>query len=181
MRLIGGIARSVPARVEPPRQLTNGDRTEVADHLHRFEEPIMSTLSIMTLHGQEAPISSDVLLEFTSKIGGEVMRKGDPGYDDARRIWNGMVDRSPALIVRCTGSADVVQAIAFARQHQLLLAVRSGGHNIAGNAVCEGGLMIDLSAMTAVRVDPVAKTARVEPGATLADLDRDTRVGSQGV
>ncbi|WP_046867505.1 FAD-binding oxidoreductase [Microvirga massiliensis] len=135
----------------------------------------MSTLSIMTLHGQEAPISPEVLLELTSKVGGKIMQKGDPGYDDARRIWNGMVDRSPALIVRCAGSADVVQAIAFARQHQLLLAVRSGGHNIAGNAVCEGGLMIDLSGMMGVRVDPVAKKAWVEPGATLADLDRETQ------
>ena len=86
-----------------------------------------------------------------------------------------MIDRRPGLIVRCTGTADVMQAVAFARQHQLLVAVRGGGHNIAGNAVCDGGLMIDLSLMKSVRVDPESRRARVGPGALLGDLDHETQ------
>ena len=94
------------------------------------------------------------------------------GYDEARQIWNAMIDRRPALIARCASSEDVVQAIAFARQHELLVSIRGGGHNIAGNAVCDGDLMIDLSLMKGVQVDPNDRRATVEPGCTLADLDK---------
>ena len=86
-----------------------------------------------------------------------------------------MVDRRPAVVARCLGAADVIEAVKLARDQNLLVAVRAGGHNIAGNAVCDGGLMIDLSMMKSVRVDPVSRTARVEPGATLADFDREAQ------
>ena len=108
-------------------------------------------------------------------IRGSVVLPGEDGYDAARRIWNAMVDRRPGLVVRCLGAADVVEAVRLARDEKLLVAVRSGGHNIAGNAVCDGGLMIDLSLMRSVRVDRAAKRAWVEPGATLADVDKETQ------
>ena len=98
-----------------------------------------------------------------------------PEYNEARKIWNAMIDRRPALIVRCAGAGDVMRSVRFAGEHKLLVAVRGGGHNIAGNAVCDGGLMIDLSPMKSVRIDAKAMTARVEPGATLGDMDRDTQ------
>lgn len=95
-------------------------------------------------------------------------------YNEARTIWNAMIDRRPGLIARCAGAADVVRAVRFARDNNLLVSVRGGGHGIAGNAVCEGGIVIDLSAMKSVRVDPQTKRARIEPGATLADVDKET-------
>src|SRR4029077_2472047 len=106
---------------------------------------------------------------------GPLLRPGEGGYDDARKVWNGMIDRRAALVARCAGAADVVAAVRFARTHELLVSVRGGGHNIAGNAVCEGGLLIDLSPMRAVRIDPARRTARVEPGATLGEFDKEAQ------
>jgi FAD/FMN-containing dehydrogenase len=103
---------------------------------------------------------------------GRLVAPGSQEYDEARTIWNAMIDRRPALIVRCLNADDVAKAVRLAAQHQLVLAVRGGGHNIAGNAVCDGGLMIDLSQMKAVKVDANRKTARVEGGATLGDFDK---------
>src|SRR5262249_56156223 len=94
------------------------------------------------------------------KWGGMVGLAGEDGYDTARTIWNAMIDRRPALVARCLGTADVINAVKLARDENLLAAVRSGGHNIAGNAVCDGGLLIDLSLMKSVRVDPASSTAR---------------------
>lgn len=111
----------------------------------------------------------------TRGIHGEVLLPGDDGYDEARSIWNGMIDRNPAVVVRPTGTADVMSAVEFARGHDLPLAVKGGGHNIAGNAVRDDGLLIDLALMNSVRVDPTARTARVGPGATMADLDHETQ------
>src|SRR5262245_53960500 len=96
---------------------------------------------------------------------GEVIVAQHPDYDTARTVWNGTVDRRPALIARCTGSADIAAAVRFARDRDLELAIRGGGHNVAGTAVCDGGIVIDLSAMRAVSVDPVERTARVQGGA----------------
>ena len=106
---------------------------------------------------------------------GPLLRPGDPDYDGARQIWNAMIDRRPALIVRCAGTADVCTAVAFARDHGLPLAVRGGGHNIAGNAICYDGLVIDLSGMRGVHVDPDARLAYVDGGALLADVDHETQ------
>jgi FAD/FMN-containing dehydrogenase len=110
------------------------------------------------------------------EIAGLVVRPGDEAYDGARRVFNGMIDRRPRLIVRCANKADVVAAIAFALEHALAVAVRGGGHNVAGNAVVDGGLVIDLSRMRRVDVDPARRRARVEGGACWGDLDAATQV-----
>jgi FAD/FMN-containing dehydrogenase len=135
----------------------------------------MTDLPIRTLEGSTKTISPDTIAALRAKLRGAVALPGEDGYDAARSIWNAMVDRLPALVVRCLGAADVINAVKLARDEKLLLAVRSGGHNIAGNAVCDGGLLIDLSLMKSVRVDPDARTARVEPGATLADFDKEAQ------
>ncbi|WP_408958607.1 FAD-binding oxidoreductase [Natrinema sp. 74] len=121
------------------------------------------------------PVDGGAIDGFSEGLRGELLRPADPNYDEARSIWNGMIDRYPALIVRSRGVSDVIDAVNFARDHDLPLAVRGGGHNIAGNAVCDDGLMLDLSAMRSVQVDPEERTARVEPGATLADVDHETQ------
>ena len=100
----------------------------------------------------------------------------DAGYEDARKVWNGMIDRHPAMIVRCTGVADVLTAVRFARAHNLLVAVRGGGHNVAGHATCDGGLVIDLSPMKGIWVDPARRTVRASAGVTWGELDRETQV-----
>jgi FAD/FMN-containing dehydrogenase len=109
-------------------------------------------------------------------VRGQVLEPGDAGYDSARAIWNGLIDRRPALIVQCTGAADVVDAVNFAREHDLLLSVKGGGHNVAGNAVNDGGLVIDLSPMRGVHVDPATQTVRAQGGATLGDVDRESQL-----
>ena len=109
-------------------------------------------------------------------IRGPVILPADPGYDAARAIWNGAIDRRPACIARCTGVADVVAAVGFARERDLLVAVRSGGHGVGGHALCDGGLVIDLSPMKGIRVDPVARTARAEAGVLWGELDRETQL-----
>src|SRR6266567_4435674 len=109
------------------------------------------------------------------KLRGELLTFDSPGYDNVRAIWNAMIDKRPAIIVRCAGAADVMQAVDFARKNDLLISVRGGGHNIAGNAVCDGGIMIDLSPMKSVRISPKDKRAFVEPGATLADFDHEAQ------
>ena len=106
---------------------------------------------------------------------GELLLPSSPGYDTGRRIWNGAIERRPACIARCTGAADVVAAVRVARDHDLEIAVRGGGHNVAGTAVCDDGVVIDLSGMRAVWVDPVGRTARVQGGALWADVDRETQ------
>jgi FAD/FMN-containing dehydrogenase len=113
--------------------------------------------------------------ELRGVFAGELVEPGDDRYDSARRVWNGMVDRRPALIARCAGVADVTAALHFARDHGLALAVRGGGHNVAGNAVCDGGVVIDLSAQRGIRVDPDARTATAQPGVLLGELDRRTQ------
>jgi FAD/FMN-containing dehydrogenase len=120
-------------------------------------------------------LASDAVEALKAATRGQVFQPGDSGFDEARQIWNGMIDRRPALIVRCAGVADVRRAVAFARDHDLLLAVRGGGHNIAGSAVCDDGLVVDCSAMKSVRIDPAARRAYVEPGATLGDFDHEAQ------
>jgi hypothetical protein len=112
---------------------------------------------------------------FTAGFRGHLLWPGDGGYHEARKLWNGMFDRRPALIARCAGTADVVRAVNFARDHGVLVAVRGGGHSFPGHSVCDGGLVIDLSAMTAIRVDPVARTARAQGGARWIDFDHETQ------
>jgi hypothetical protein len=121
-------------------------------------------------------LSDETIAAFMSGMRGPVLRPGDADYDATRAIQNGLIDRRPALIARCTGAADVMAAVTFAREQGLLLSVRGGGHNVAGNAVCDGGLMIDLSLMRGIHVDPRARIAFVQGGATWADLDRETQI-----
>lgn len=110
-----------------------------------------------------------------SRFLGEILQPGDTQYDEARQVWNAMIDRRPRLIARSTSVEDVVQAVKFARNHALLISIRGGGHNIAGNAVCDDGLMLDLSLMKDILVDPVLRRASVGPGCTLADVDAATQ------
>ena len=110
------------------------------------------------------------------RLHGAVLDRDHPDYDRARRVWNGLIDRYPAVIARCGGTADVVEAIGVARRYRPVVSIRGGGHQVAGSAVCDDGLVIDLSAMRGVHVDPVARTARVEAGARWADVDRATQL-----
>lgn len=113
--------------------------------------------------------------DFRAGLRGQVILPGDASYDEARTVWNGMIDRRPALIARCTGVADISRAIRFARDQHLLLAVRGGGHNVTGAGTCDGGLVIDLSPMKAVQVESERQTARVEAGATWKDFDEEAQ------
>ncbi|MFT4883137.1 MAG: FAD/FMN-containing dehydrogenase [Natronomonas sp.] len=122
-----------------------------------------------------APLEETTVQAFSEQLHGEVLQPGEPGYDEARTVWNAMIDKKPAVIARCTGSADVIAAVEFARDLDLRLAVHGGGHNVAGKAVCDGGLMIDLSPMNRVRVDPDAQVARVGGGATWGDFDHEAQ------
>lgn len=135
----------------------------------------MSNLQVILLNGQEGTLADTLIEEFKSKLLGRLLRAGDPGYDEARTLWNGMIDRKPALIARCAGTADVITGVKFAREHNLLVSVKGAGHNIAGMASSNGSLMIDLSLMNSVRVDPGTRTADVGPGTTLRTLDHETQ------
>jgi FAD/FMN-containing dehydrogenase len=125
-------------------------------------------------HG--SAVDPAVIQDFTMRHRGSTIRPGDLEYDDARSVRNGLIDRRPALIARCNGVADVIEAVNLARDQGLLVSIRGGGHNVAGSAVNDGGIVIDLSAMRGVRVDPVARTVRVQGGATWGDVDRETQV-----
>jgi FAD/FMN-containing dehydrogenase len=120
----------------------------------------------------ETEIGSEGLAALRGTIRGNLCVPGEDGYDEARTIWNVMIDRRPSVVVRCADAADVIRSVTFARERELALAIRGGGHNIAGNAVCDGGLVVDLSPMRSVRIDANGRTARVEAGATLMDFDR---------
>src|ERR687885_1869969 len=116
-----------------------------------------------------------VVQDFAASLRGEVLRSTDEGYDETRRIHNGMIDRRPTLIARCAGVADVMASIRFARDQQLLVSVRCGGHGVPGFSVCDGGLMIDLSPMKGVRVDAKRRTVRAEGGVTWGEFDHETQ------
>jgi len=122
-----------------------------------------------------ADLPDDAVRSFIDGFHGDLLRPSDDEYDDAREVWNGMIDKYPALVARCVDVDDVAAAVDFARNHDLPLAVRGGGHNAAGTAVCDGGLVVDLTEMNRVRVDPEAKTVRVDGGATLGDVDLETQ------
>jgi FAD/FMN-containing dehydrogenase len=119
-------------------------------------------------------LDDDAIQALRERLRGPLLGPEDAGYDAARTVWNAMVDRRPALIARCAGAADVITAVNFARERDLLLSIKGGGHNVAGSAVCDGGLTLDLSPMKSVRVDPVARTARAEAGVLWGELDRET-------
>ena len=135
----------------------------------------MSDLLLNATAKEPAVLKEAVVKELKASLRGELLCPSDEGYDATRRVWNRMIDRRPAIIARCAGVADIIQCVRFVREQQLLVSIRGGGHNVAGNAVCDGGLMIDLSRMKSVRVDPFARTARAEPGMLWGELDRETQ------
>ncbi len=120
-------------------------------------------------------VTRETIDQWKSGMRGAVLQADDPGYEEARKVWNATVDCRPTAIARCAGAADVISAIGFATRHGMRAAVRGGGHNIAGTAVCDEGLVLDLSGMRSVVVDPQARVAWVEPGATLADFDHEAQ------
>ena len=130
----------------------------------------MEDLQVVTSTGAHGQLAGAAIVEFKTSMRGPVLCVGDEGYEEARQVWNGLIDRHPALIARCSGVADVIDAVNFARTHNLLVSVRGGGHNVAGSAVCDGGLMIDLSLMKGIHVDPKGRTVRAQGGVTWGDL-----------
>ncbi|HMQ53536.1 MAG TPA: FAD-binding oxidoreductase [Anaerolineae bacterium] len=130
----------------------------------------------LTVVKEKTRPDKEAVENFKSKLRGGVYLPGESGYEQARSIWNGMIERRPEWVARCTGVADVIAAVNFARDNDLLLSVRGGGHNVAGSAVGEGGLMIDLSLMRGIHVDPKKRIARVQPGINWGDLDRETQL-----
>jgi FAD/FMN-containing dehydrogenase len=134
------------------------------------------TMKLTGLGGKTVDIPPDVLQSFKAALKGQLLIPDDAGFEESRKVWNAMIDRRPGMIARCTGTADVVQAVRFAREHGLLSSVRGGGHNIAGLAVCAGGLMIDMSQLRGVWVDPTRRVAQAQAGCTLGDVDRETQL-----
>lgn len=136
----------------------------------------MSSDAARKTEGGMVELERQALDDFRGRLRGTLLLAGDSGYDDARSIWNAMIDRRPALIARCLGVADVVACVNFARTQGLSLSIKGGGHNISGLAVCDGGLMIDMSLMRGVFVDPMARTANAQAGCLLGDVDRETQL-----
>ncbi len=134
----------------------------------------MSTYDVRTLEGGTVTLAEAAVSEFADRLRGRLVLPDDGDYDQVRTVWNGLVDKHPALIARCAGNTDVSAAVEFARAHGILTSVRGGGHNVAGSALCEDGLVIDLSTMRGVYVDAKARLARAQGGVTLGELDRET-------
>jgi hypothetical protein len=134
----------------------------------------VADVEAVTGTGKEIILKGADVQDLAARLRGELLLRNSAGYDTARRAWNGAFDRHPALIARCSGPADVMEAVKFAASNQLLLSVRGGGHSLSGQSVCEKGLMIDLSLMNSARVDPVRRVATIEGGALLGALDRES-------
>jgi len=135
----------------------------------------MATLPATTITGGHTVLGEAAVRQLRTSLHGELLLPDADRYEETRKVWNGMINKRHALIARCAGTGDVIAAVTFAHDHNLLVSVRGGGHSVAGKAVCTGGLMIDLSRMRGIQVDPVARTTRVEGGALLGDLDRATQ------
>lgn len=136
---------------------------------------MVTELRITRLGGEDGVLSNHSVEDLRKTLHGALLTAADTSYDVARRVWNGMVDKRPALIARCADRADVVACVNFARDHDVLLSVRGGGHNYAGKAVCDGGLVLDLSAMKGIQVDPERRTVRAQAGLRLGEFDRETQ------
>lgn len=141
----------------------------------------MITSDLRDATGKPVEGAGEALRRLRARLAGPSLASGEEGYEAARRVWNQMIDRRPALIAGCAGAGDVQRCVAFAREHGVALSVRGGGHNIGGRAVAEGGLMIDFSRRRRVRFDPAQRVAEVEPGATLGDVDRATQAAALAV
>jgi FAD/FMN-containing dehydrogenase len=135
----------------------------------------MSELVVTTTTGGDAALEVATVAEFKASLRGQLLLPSDEGYDDARKLWNAMIDKKPALIARCAGAEDVISCVNFARANDVLVSVRGGDHSAAGNALCDGGLMIDLSSMNSVSVDSAQRIARAGGGSRWGDFDRETQ------
>jgi len=133
----------------------------------------LEDVEAVTGDGKQIILKGTDVKDFSARLRGALLLRSSPGYDTARRAWNGSFDRHPALIARCSGAADVMEAVNFATANQLLVSVRGGGHSLSGQSVCEKGLMIDLADMNSARVDPAKRIATIEGGALLGALDRE--------
>ena len=129
-----------------------------------------------TLDGREIDLGQEVIDGLRKRLKGPVLVPGEGGYEESRSVWNAMFDRKPALVARCLGTADVAASVQFAREHNLLLCIKGGGHNIAGLATADGALMLDLSLMRGVWVDRERKIAHAQAGCLLGDVDRETQM-----
>jgi FAD/FMN-containing dehydrogenase len=129
-----------------------------------------------TLAGGEVDVKQETIDALKMRVSGPVFAPGEPGHEESRSLWNGMIERRPALVVRCLGTADVIASMEFAREHGLLLSIKSGGHNIAGLAAEDGALMLDMSLMRGVWVDPERRVAKAQAGCLLGDVDRETQL-----
>jgi FAD/FMN-containing dehydrogenase len=138
-----------------------------------FMTGVSASVSALTSSGEETTLAQSVVKDYQDSLRGQLLFAGDQGYDHARALWNAMIDKHPALIVRCEGALDVVNSINFARENNLRVSVRGGGHSISGKSVCEGGLMIDMSNMNSVRVNQSASTARADGGCLEGHIDRE--------
>jgi FAD/FMN-containing dehydrogenase len=133
-------------------------------------------MRVRTTNGSEIELTQEVLNGLKARLRGPLLVPGDTGYDDSRTVWNAMIDRKPALVVRCIGVADVIACVEFARKHELLICIKGGGHNIAGLATADGAMMLDMSLMRGVWVDSKRKTAHAQCGCLLGDVDRETQL-----
>src|SRR5215475_14168303 len=134
---------------------------------------VPSEVAAVSGDGKPVTLTAAEVKEFRAGLKGKLLLARDAGYDEARRVWNGSIDRHPALIARCTNREDIVHAVQFASAHSLLTAVKGGGHSLSGQSTCQGGLMIDLSSMRRIEVDRAKRVARAEPGVLLAQLDTE--------
>ncbi|OGO26338.1 MAG: FAD-linked oxidase [Chloroflexi bacterium RBG_16_54_11] len=134
------------------------------------------SIKVRTLDGSEYDLTQDALNNLKMRLKGSLFLPGDAGYVESSNIWNAMISRKPALVVRCLGVADVIACVKFSREHNLLLCIKGGGHNIAGLAIAEGALMLDMSLMRGVWVEPKARIAHAQAGCLLADVDRETQI-----
>ena len=135
----------------------------------------MSSIHIKNRGGSVVNFDETTILDFKKRFQGQILCPGDDDYDNSRKVWNGLIDRTPAIIARCKDRADVVAAVNFVREHDLLFSIRSGGHNVSGAAIADQGMVIDLSTMRGVEVDERHHIAKVEGGAQLGDVDRETQ------
>src|SRR5947207_153111 len=130
---------------------------------------------VATDQHQSVALDPASITRLREALHGEVLTPDDAGYDEARRVWNAMIDKHPALIACCAGESDVLRSVQFARDHDLAVAVRGGGHSVAGYSTCDSGLLVDLSSMKGVRVDAAHGTAVAQPGLRLGEFDRATQ------
>src|SRR5512140_1470675 len=133
-------------------------------------------MKIKTMDGSEIDLKQEIIESLKTRLKGPLLTSGDAGFEESRTVWNAMIDKKPAFVVRCLGTADVIACMQFVREHNLLLCIKGGGHNIAGFATADGAIMLDMSLMRGVIVDPQRKVAHAQVGSLLNDVDRETQI-----